>query len=310
MTPALSIVIETYNATPESEIQLQDVLAGLSRQSIDRDEMEIMVVIDERNRELADFVRRIEPAAIVVPTSDPTYYGMKRTGIKEARGDVVALLDSDCLPVKDWAREILSTISRGADVVAGKVRFPSDSLFARTFAVFDYGHLRNESDGQAPAFNVSNAGLRREVAHDHPFDPRLTRFGGGTLLGRQLKSLGFKIVYNPAAAAEHTDKGVRKHLLVRFRTGHEAVQLCRFDRDGALAQTKFLRFGLAAPCLFAAQRFVGDCRSILANRDDMEIAWFETPYFVLASLLVRSAEIAGGIVSVLNPEYLARRFGW
>jgi glycosyltransferase involved in cell wall biosynthesis len=310
MTPPLSIVIETFNATPESNVRLQDVLARLRRQSLSWDDMEILVVVEEQHRDLADFVRRIEPAAKVILTSDPTYYGMKRTGMKEARGDVVALLDSDCLPVEDWAREILSTISGGADVVAGRVRFPSDSLFARTFAVFDYGHLRNGSDGQAPCFNVSNAGLRREVARDHPFDARLTRFGGGTLLGRKLKSLGFKIVYNPAAAVEHTDKGVRKHLLVRFRTGHEAVELCRLDRDNVLPETKLMRFGLAAPFLFAARRFVFDCQSILANRRDMEIAWFETPYFMAASMLVRSAEVTGGAVSIVKPDYLAKRFGW
>lgn len=307
---ALSVVIETYNATPESKVQLRDVLARLDQQDLARDDMEILVVVDEQNRELANFVRRIAPAAIVIPTSDLSYYGMKRAGIKKAHGDVVALLDSDCLPVVSWAREILSTISRGADVVAGRVRFPSDSLFARTFAVFDYGHLRNDSAGEAPCFNVSNAGFRREVVRDHPFDPRLTRFGGGTLLGRKLKSLGFKIVYNPAAGVEHTDKGLRKHLMVRFRTGHEAVQLGRLDRDGVLAQTRLLRFGLAAPFLFEAQRFCHDCQTVFVNRRDLEIAWFETPYFVVASLLVRTAEITGGILSLVKPDYLARRFGW
>jgi GT2 family glycosyltransferase len=308
--PALSVVIETFNATPESKVQLSHVLAGLRRQSLPQDDMEIIVVVDERRHDLAEFVRRTGPAANVIPTSDPTYYGMKRNGVERARGDVVALLDSDCLPGVDWAREILSTISRGADVVAGRVRFPPDSLFARTFAVFDYGHLRNGRDGEAPCFNVSNAGMRREIVQQHPFDSRLTRFGGGTLLGRQLKSLGFKIVYNPAAAVVHTDKGVRKHLVVRFRTGHEAVQLCRFDHDQVLPETKLMRFGLLAPFLFAIRRIAFDCQSIFVNRRDLEIAWYETPYFVAASMLVRTAEVTGGVVSVVKPDYLAKRFGW
>jgi cellulose synthase/poly-beta-1,6-N-acetylglucosamine synthase-like glycosyltransferase len=184
--PALSVVIETYNATPESKVQLQHVLARLRRQSFPRDDMEVLVVVDTERPELADFVQRTDPAAEVVPAQDPTYYGMKRIGMARARGDVVALLDSDCLPVEDWAREIVSTIRQGADVVAGRVRFPAESLFPRTFAVFDYGHLRNGPDGQAPCFNVSNAGLRGEIAREHPFDARLTRFGGGSLLGRRL----------------------------------------------------------------------------------------------------------------------------
>lgn len=308
--PALSIVIETYNATPESKVQLQHVLAALRRQSFPQDEMEILVVVEEGRPDLAEFVRRTEPTAEVVPTSDPTYYGMKRTGMEKARGDVVALLDSDCLPVEDWAREIVSTIQQGADVVAGRVRFPPDSLFPRTFAVFDYGHLRNGPDGQAPCFNVSNAGLRREVAREHPFDAGLTRFGGGTLLGRRLKSLGFKIVYNPAVAVTHNDKGVRKHLQVRFRTGHEAVALCRLDRDRVLPETRFMKLGPLAPFVFAGRRMAFDYRTIVTNRRDLEIAWYEIPWFVAASTMIRSAEVAGGLLSVVKPEYLARRFGW
>jgi GT2 family glycosyltransferase len=308
--PALSIVIETYNATPESKVQLQHVLTRLRRQSFPQDDMEILVVIDAQRPDLADFVRRTDPAAEVIPTTDPTYYGMKRSGMAKARGDVVALLDSDCLPVEDWAREIVSTIRQGADVVAGRVRFPPDSLFPRTFAVFDYGHLRNGPDGQAPCFNVSNAGMRREIAREHPFDARLTRFGGGSLLGRRLKTLGFKIVYNRAAAVTHNDKGVRKHLLVRFRTGHEAVALCRLDRDRVLPETRFLKLGPLSPFLFAARRMAFDCQTIFVNRRDLEIAWYETPYFVAASMLVRAAEVAGGLVSVVKPEYLADRFGW
>lgn len=308
--PALSVVIETFNATPESRVQLQHVLAALRRQTLPWDAMEIIVVVEEGRPELADHVRRMEPTARVVTTGDPTYYGMKRAGMAEATGDVVALLDSDCLPAERWAREILSTIARGADVVAGKVRFPENSLFRRTFAVFDYGHLRNDRYGEAPCYNVSNAGLRREIVRAYPFHPGLTRFGGGTLHGRTLKSLGFRIVYNPAAAVVHTDKGVRKHLLVRFRTGHEAVQLCRLDRDRVLSDTRLLKFGLAAPFLFAARRVAFDCRTIVFHRRDLEIEWYETPFFVAASVAARTAEVASGLVSVLKPDYFPRRFGW
>jgi hypothetical protein len=303
-------VIETYNATPESKVQLEHVLAGLRRQTLPWDEMEIIVVVEEGRHDLAEHVRRVEPTARVLTTSESTYYGMKRSGLREARSDVVALLDSDCMPVEGWASEIVATISRGADVVAGKVRFPPDSLFRRTFAVFDYGHLRNDRRGEAPCFNVSNAGLRSEVVREHPFDPRLTRFGGGTLHGRMLKSLGYKIVYNPAAAVVHTDKGFRKHVLVRFRTGHEAVQMCRFDDDRVLSDSRLMRFGLAAPFLFAARRMAFDFGTIIGNRRDLEIAWYETPFFVAASLLARTLEVAGGLISVARPDYLSRRFGW
>lgn len=306
----LSVVIETFNATPESKVQLEHVLARLHRQSLPREEMEIIVVVEEGRHDLAHHVFSVDPAARVVTTTDPSYYGMKRTGMQLAKGDVVALLDSDCLPTEDWAREIVSTISNGADVVAGKVRFPTNSLFPRTFAVFDYGHLRNEWNGTAPCFNVSNAGLRSEVAREYPFDCRLTRFGGGTLLGRKLNSLGYRVVYNPAASVEHTDKGLRKHILVRFRTGHEAIQLCRLDDDGVLSDTRLLKLGLATPFIFAARRMAFDFRTIVSHRHDMDIAWYETPFFLAASIMARTVEVTSGLISVVRPDYFPKRFGW
>jgi hypothetical protein len=53
-----------------------------------------------------------------------------------------------------------------------------------------------------------------------------------------------------------------------------------------------------------------DFGTIIGNRRDLEIAWYETPFFVAASLLARTLEVAGGLVSVARPDYLSRRFGW
>lgn len=308
--PALSVVIETFNWTPESKVQLEHVLAKLDEQTLARQEMEKIVVVDERHPDQAQTVKRMHPSVTVVSTSDATYYGMKRCGIKQARGDVVALLDSDCLPDQHWASEILSTIARGADVVAGKVRFPKDAPFTRTFALFDYGHLRNEEDGQALCFNVCNAAIKAEIIRQYPFDDRLTRFGGGTLLGRRLRSLGYRIVYNPAVAVVHNDKGLKKHLVVRFRTGHEAVKLCRLDDAGVLSDSKFMKLGVLAPLIFAARRLAFDCESVIAGRGDFDIAGYEVPYFFAASAVVRSVEAIAGLISVLRPGYFERRYGW
>lgn len=308
--PALSVVIETFNWTPESKVQLEHVLAKLDAQTLPPEEIERIVVVDAAHPEQAETVKRLDPSIIVVVASEPTYYGMKRSGMQHARGDIIALLDSDTVPVDTWAAEIVSTIRRGADVVAGKVRFPRNAPFSRTFAIFDYGHLRNDRDGQASCFNVSNSAIKAEIVRKHLFDERLTRFGGGTLLGRQLSSIGYRIVYNPAVSVTHNDKGLKKHLGVRFRTGHEAVKLCQLDDARVLPESKFMKFGLMAPFIFAAQRMAFDCRTVVGARRDFDIVWYEVPYFIAAAIFVRSLEAIAGLISLLKPGYFERRFGW
>ena len=130
--PVISVVIETFNATAESAIGLRDVLDRLGEQTHGRGKIEIIVVLDEANDELAAFLRDEYPDVRTVSTPDATYYGMKVRGIRSARGDIVALLDSDTLPEKNWVEEIASSISAGADLVAGRVRYQTGAPFART----------------------------------------------------------------------------------------------------------------------------------------------------------------------------------
>ncbi len=308
--PTISVVIETLNATPESKIELQDVLDGLAEQAYPKEKLESIVVVDEANSELAAFVRGKYPETETVLTTDPSYYGMKICGIKAAEGDIVALLDSDCLPGENWASEIVATMSAGADIVAGKVRFPSGARFSRTFELFDYGHIRNGQDGEAEWFNVSNCAIRKDVIQKHPFDHRLRRSGGGTLLGCQLKSLGYKIVYNPRMRVVHNDPGLRTHILTRFRTGYEAVNLCRLDDAGILPDSKFLKLGALAPFALSLRRMLFDFGTVLTNRRDLDIPRYQIPYFLGASAIVRGAESIMGLLTVMSPSYLAKRFGW
>lgn len=309
-TPLISVVIETLNATPESKIALQDVLDGLASQAYPSDKLESIVVVEEGNADLAGFVKAKYPHTKTVLTTDPSYYGMKTCGTNVAEGDIVAFLDSDCLPGENWAHEIVSTLSKGADVVAGRVRFPSGARLSRTFELFDYGHIRNNEDGEADLFNVSNCAIRREVIQKHSFDHRLRRSGGGTLLGRKLKTLGYRIVYNPRMRVVHNDPGLRTHILTRFRTGYETVNLCRLDDERALPESRFLKLGVLAPFVLSARRMVFDYGTVLKNGRDFDIRAYQIPYFLGASTVVRAMESITGVLTVLNPSYFAKRFGW
>ena len=100
--PTLSVIIETYNASAGSEIELRHVMNGLSEQTYPQGEMETIVVVDETNTHLADFLKAEYPAVRVVLIENSTYYAMKFLGIQSAQGEIVALLDSDCLPSKNW----------------------------------------------------------------------------------------------------------------------------------------------------------------------------------------------------------------
>ncbi len=308
--PLISVVIETFNSTAESAIQLRDVLDRLDEQTHGRGNIEIIAVLDQANDELAGFLRDEYPDVQTVSTADATYYGMKNRGMRSAQGDIIALLDSDTLPVKNWVEEIASCISAGADLVAGSVRYPTGAPFGRTFALFNYGHIRNGEDGEVDTFNVSNAAMRKELLEEHPFDRRLRRSGGGTLLGRELKSLGYKLVYNPNLRVTHNHPGLRTHIATRLRTGYEVINICQLDDERVLPETKYLRLGVLAPFVLSARRALSDFRSIIWNGRDLDIRIHEMPFFLAIAVVVRAVEAVTGVITVIRPGYLAKRYGW
>jgi glycosyltransferase involved in cell wall biosynthesis len=307
----LAVIIETYNATPETEIQLQHVLDRLNEQSYPLAKIEVIVVRDEANQELAEFLSDHYPHVKQAALNSSNYFSMKNCGLQLAQSDIIAFLDGDCIPSKNWAERIVSNISQGADVSVGKTRYPSHKPFARTFDFFDFGHVQADKNGEANCFVVNNVAFKKQIIEEHNFDNRLGRSGGCYLLSRQLKSLNYKLVYDPEqfAVHEYNIKGLG-FIGKRIRLGFDAINLCQLDDEGVLAEKKFYQFGILAPFVIFLSRVFFDLRRMISNHKDLNIPLYAIPYFCLASILMRSIEIIGGIITVVKPNYFKIRFNW
>ena len=309
----VSVIIETYNAPHACDAGLARVLEALGRQtSCVREEFEVIVVVDESEAASFEPVRRAHPAAKFVAMKGGNYFPMKNYGLRFAAGEIIAFLDADCLPCRDWVQRIVATIEGGADVAVGRTRYPRGSLFSRTFDVFDFGHVRVDARGEASCFYANNVGFRRDVIMRRGFDRRLGRSGGCYLLSRRLKKRGYKFVYDTAQEVVH-DFAVNRGLgfaLERLRVGHDAVNLCRLDDEGVLPEKRFMRLGLLGPFAISAARVWSDTRRIIADRRPLGIRARAVPYFCAASVLLRGLEIVGGVVTAASPRYFSKRFGW
>lgn len=310
--PRVSIIVETFNTPPGSEIGLREVLRALRAQTYPAEETETIVVFEEERAELFEPLARAHPWAKFVPMRDANYFPMKSHGLRFASGPIIAFLDADCLPSADWVRRIVETIEGGADVAVGRTAYPPGKSFAHTFDVFDFGYVRTDAAGEANCFYANNVALRREVILAHGFDPRVGRSGGCHLLSGQLKARGYKFVYDPAQSVVH-DFGVNRGLkfaLERIRVGYDAVNLCRLDDEGVLAEQKFAGLKVLSPFVICAARVASDFRRVTRRRRELGIAPLAVPYFCAASFVMRGIEVVGGLVTVISPDYFRRRFGW
>jgi len=310
--PKVSVIIETYNTPPGNEIRLRDVLRALRDQTYPPEETEAIVIFEEALAALFEPLAREHPWARFVPMRDANYFPMKNHGLRFASGEIIAFLDADCLPSADWVQRIVASIEGGADVAVGRTVYPPGRPFSHTFDIFDFGYVRTDQSGEANCFYANNVGLRREVILAHGFDPRLGRSGGCHLLSSRLKARGYKFVYDPEQSVVH-DFGVNRGLkfaLERIRVGFDAINLCRLDDEGVLAEKKFAGLKFLSPFAICAARVASDLARVTRRRRELGIAPLAVPYFCAASFVMRGLEMVGGVITVISPDYFRRRFRW
>jgi len=305
----ISVVIETYTITreyPKEEVQAQvaSVLGRLGEQSYPRHLTEILVVVEKSAGDLAEFLHANFPNVKTVFIDHGTYLAMKNLGFELACGDMIALIDADCIPVADWLDRIALAYSRGADVVAGKTRYRPEHPFANTFSVFDFGHVQADRNGKTFAFNVNNLAFRRNVVADNRFDDRVRRNGGCFLFWRKLQAANYNMVYDPKMFAGHGNDFwglgfVQKHI----ERGFDTVNLFRVADSKLLDGVRYMRLGPLVPVGMFASRVLFDLHRLVSNRRDLGIRLYAVPYYYVVSLVVRGLEALGGMLAIFDPAY-------
>ncbi len=309
--PLVSFVIETVNESTDPNIDLGRVLAGISRQTYPQDRIEILVVIDEKNDGMAEKLQGEHPHIKTLSVANSNYFSMKREGTYATTGEIIGLLDSDCDPCPVWIEKSIARIQKGADVVAGKTRYPSDARYGLTFSFFNFGYIQATEQGEATGFLPNNAVFRASILREHNFDPRIRRGGAGHLLGNKLKSLGYRVEYEPQMLATHNMYGLGEELQMRVKAGFDAVNLARLDADSVIDETRVLKQqNILGLFRVFVRRWLFDVRTIFRNRKDLGIRWWHIPWYLAVSPLIRSIELVAAMITVVKPDYFKLKYGW
>jgi len=98
---SISIIIPVY----QDHDRLLKLLKSLNSQTLDLRNWEVIVVNNdpEKSLEISVLVNSLYKLK-VLDEKIPGSYAARNRGIKEAKGDILAFTDSDCLPDKNWLR--------------------------------------------------------------------------------------------------------------------------------------------------------------------------------------------------------------
>ena len=218
-----TVVVPTYGRPAA----LDRCLDALRRQSM-WPALEVIVVHDgpAETASAATGVRIVQTDARRGPAS------ARNAGALLATAPFVLFTDDDCLPAADWAERLVSALSDGAPVVAGRTTSDASALTRASQVIADELMAAGTDEGSLAFAPTLNLGCRREVMKEIPFDEAFGEAAGEDRAWcLQVRARDLAIVFVAGALVDHRPnlslrRFVRQHVRygrgsLRFRARYE-----------------------------------------------------------------------------------------
>jgi len=314
--PQVSLVIEWDNASTAGLERVEHALANIAKQVGRTDHsIEALVAFDpeEATRQAVEATveRSGLPNAVAggvryVERPGTHYYELKNESVKETRGEIVLLADSDTLVEPGWLDAILDPFADPAvSVVAGCVFTEvEDTVFSKAIALTWNFPLRPD-DGplrEASHFHANNVAFRRRLLLEYPFPKDRRLRGQCATLARALMADGHTIHETPSARSVHPSPHGYGYLAQRALVqGHDRYLTTRIEAGGRRPPLSRSFRVLASDARRSARRIARLRREVDLRPAQLPLAFADALYYHLFSWL-------GWVVTRVAPGAIPGRF--
>lgn len=311
----LSVLIPTHQR-PD---RLRRCLEALALQTLERDQFEVLVGVDGPEHATDPETRCAADAlpgarVLVLPKRGPA--AVRNALRREARGEIILLLNDDVIPHADCLREharAQAERSRGALVLGSApwvVRLPDrlfDRLIRETSMIFFYDQMEPHRDARERDWGFRHAwtlnlSFRAEDAAGHWFDESLPApvYEDIEWAWRVTHGRSLPVLYRPSAIVRHDHRYEPEEYLRREQLlGEQAFTLARTSRR--CARDIFGRDVTDRDELRYSRLFVERERPLVDRLRD--------EFFRLADLPAATAD-AGLIPTLYQQHLLLKRWTW
>jgi glycosyltransferase involved in cell wall biosynthesis len=209
----ISVVIRSKN----EEQWIRRCLTAVSLQ--DCDGLEIIVVDNGSQDNTLDIAREFRCKVLTIDDREFSFGRALNMGIREARGEYVAVLSAHCIPLNNrWlARMAMDFTEEGIAAVYGRQEpLPDSDVFDKRDLWTVFG-LEAKVQTKDFFFHNANSMIRRKLWESIPFDEELTGVEDRDWAKKVIER-GYKIVYEPQASVYH------------FHGIHQALDRARCER--------------------------------------------------------------------------------
>ncbi len=311
MLPSFSLVIESYNARSAGLARLRECLDSIAGENPPPGAAREVLLLDDGGAgSVAQEAAAAYPWLRLHPVPPGLSYGdMKAVGVDACTGEVVVLLDSDCVYEPGWLQRLLSWFAADPTcmVVTGEVEVTVTGPCTLAAAVLWMVPGLSGERAPAPARYYGHpTALRRCALERCPFPLSLPLVRGqGVIHALALRAAGHTIWRDPLVRTNHPVPPLPELVARTFAQGHDSIQMARLTGDRRNASHR----GFLVPL----DRSVGRTRHIAARARSVLAADRRRLALLPAALpigaLLVLAYLAGRALTRVAPRATSRLLG-
>lgn len=242
--PFVSVIVPVRDQ-PED---LRDCLQALEKADYPEDRREIIVVDDDSKEEVAGFIN-LAVIKVIRHEQSKGAAACRNTGAQNAKGDIFAFLDADCIAGEGWLKEIVPFLQyAGAGAAGGYIDGYYDKSFLdryeKVFSSLNIGRRLMLEGKSESGFYVPTANL---LVTKEAFTA-VCGFKEGMRVGEdvdfcwRLRERGYMLVYAPYGSVAHKHRNKPGMMLKRrgeYGTSEAALYRAHRDKKKGLAVSIF-----------------------------------------------------------------------
>lgn len=255
--PLVSVLIVADHDT-DRHAELEDLrccLHALADQEVNEPVEFLLVETQERARKLpADLIAEL-PGLRVIGVPDNATYEQKNAAAQAAQGEIIALLDADCVPVAGWLKSLINTFRSCPQYVAvsGRTMYEGKTASERSLSVLSRGFLDPGKEAPTQYISNNNSGFLRKVYQQFPL-PKGEGPYAAQLQSAAIMRDGGRFLFQPSMTVIHEFEGWSMEHDIRNHIGWATIRIRQIDPG--LRFSWLLRLGQASIPLFYIGRVI------------------------------------------------------
>jgi len=202
MIPLVSVIIPAFN----SARTIARCVAALGAQAT-RHPFEVLVVhsgTDDTCARATDALPSVRTVQLAERATPPR---ARHIGVQQARGAILAFIDSDIYVYPDWVEQVVASMRQGYDLACGSIENANPaSAVARAEQLLMFNEFMPDQPAHPSWFALSGNTVltRRAYAAFGPFVD--VRAAEDVVFSRRLMARGGRILFHPALRARHDNR--------------------------------------------------------------------------------------------------------